>query len=76
MLEFDVDPITKIASIPDIAREKLDEKSLTKKQSFEPASFVEKLGLQKPDEKPRSFVEAMQAGKYGNIGSKGGASEL
>ena len=39
-------------------------------------SFVEKLGLQKPDEKPRSFVEAMQAGKYGNIGSKGGAHEL
>jgi hypothetical protein len=76
LLEFDVDPITKIASIPDIAREKLDEKSLTKKQSFEPASFVEKLGLQKPDETPRSFVKAMQAGKYGNIGSKGGAREL
>lgn len=39
-------------------------------------SFVERLGLQKPDEKPRSFVEAMQAGKYGNIRSKGGAHEL
>jgi hypothetical protein len=39
-------------------------------------SFVEKLELQKPDKKPRSFVEAMQAGKYGNIGSKGGAQEL
>ena len=35
-----------------------------------------KLGLQKPDEKPRSFVEAMQAEKYGKIESKGGASEL
>jgi CubicO group peptidase (beta-lactamase class C family) len=39
-------------------------------------SFVERLGLQKPDEKPRSFVEAKQAGKYGNIRSKGGAHEL
>ena len=39
-------------------------------------SFVEILGLKKPDEKPRPFVEAMQAGKYGNIGSKGGAHEL
>ncbi len=39
-------------------------------------SFVEKLELKKPDEKTRSFVEAMQAGKYGNIGSKGGAHEL
>ncbi len=27
-------------------------------------------------EKPRSFVEAATAGKYGNIGSKGGAHEL
>jgi hypothetical protein len=35
-----------------------------------------KLGLQKPDEKPRSFVEVMQAEKYGKIESKGGASEL
>ena len=38
-------------------------------------SFVEKLGLQKPVEKPRSFVEAMQAGKYGKMKSPGGAHE-
>ena len=46
------------------------------KKTAEKQSFVERLGLQKPDEKTRSFVEAMQAGKYGNIGSKGGAHEL
>jgi len=39
-------------------------------------SFVEKLGLQKSDEKPRSFVEAAQAGKYGKMKSQGGANEL
>jgi serine/threonine protein kinase len=39
-------------------------------------SFVEKLGLQKPDEKPRSFVEAAQAGKYGKMKSQGGANEI
>jgi CubicO group peptidase (beta-lactamase class C family) len=38
--------------------------------------FVERPGLQKPDEKPQSLVEAAQTGKYGNIGSKGGAHEL
>jgi hypothetical protein len=35
-----------------------------------------KLGLDDKNEKPRSFLEAAQAGKYGNIGSKGGAHEL
>lgn len=50
--------------------------SVVKDLSEEKQSFVKRLGLQKPDEKPRSFVEAMQAGKYGNIGSKGGAREL
>lgn len=39
-------------------------------------SFVERLGPQKPEEKPRSFVEAMQAGKYGKMKSPGGAREL
>ena len=38
-------------------------------------TFVEKLGLSEKG-KPRSFVEAATAGKYGNIGSKGGAHEL
>lgn len=33
-------------------------------------SFVEKLELQKPDKKPRSFVEAMQAGEYVSIGGR------
>jgi hypothetical protein len=39
-------------------------------------SWVKKLGLEDKAEKPRSFLEAAQAGKYGNIGSKGGAHEL
>ena len=38
-------------------------------------TFVEKLGLSEK-EKPRSFVEAATAGKYGNIGSKDGFHEL
>lgn len=38
-------------------------------------TFVEKLGLSEKG-KPRSFVEAATAGKYGNIGSKGGFHEL
>lgn len=37
---------------------------------------VKKLGLEDKAEKPRSFLEAARAGKYGNIGSKGGAHEL
>jgi len=41
----------------------------------EDESFVKKLGLEKTS-KPESYVERMQAGKYGNIGSKGGAHEL
>ena len=45
-------------------------------KSTDKQSFVERLGLQKSDEKPRSFVEAMQTGKYGNIRSKDGAHEL
>lgn len=32
--------------------------------------------LEEVREKPRSFLEAAQAGKYGNIGSKGGFNEL
>ncbi len=52
-----------------------EEKSAVSEPSTEKAGFVEKLGLE-TTEKPRSFVEAMRAGKYGNIGSKGGAHEL
>ena len=39
-------------------------------------SLVERLGLQKPEEKPRSFVEAVQARKHGKMNSPGGAHEL
>ena len=49
------------------AKEALEEK--------QQESFVEKLGLEKSSQ-PESFVERMQAGKYGNIGSKGGSHEL
>jgi len=55
---------------------KTNEHQEEEEKTADKQSFVERLGLQKPDEKPRSFVEAMQAGKYGNIGSKGGAREL
>jgi hypothetical protein len=39
-------------------------------------TWAKKLNLEDKAEKPRSFLEAAQAGKYGNIGSKGGAHEL
>ncbi len=46
-------------------------------KSTDKQSFFERPGLQKKsDEKPRSYVQAMQAGKYGNIRSKGDAHEL
>jgi len=38
--------------------------------------FVERLDREDKAKKPRSSVEATQAEKYGNIGSKGGAREL
>ena len=50
-------------------------KKLAQKQQSED-SWVKKLGLEDKVEKPRSFLEAASAGKYGNIGSKGGAHEL
>jgi len=49
--------------------------SVVKDLSEEKQSFVKKLGLEK-SAKTESFVDRMQAGKYGNIGSKGGAHEL
>lgn len=58
--------------IPQSIEEKLTE--LRKEKESE--SFVAKLGLEKPDEKPRSFVEAAQAGKYGKMKSSDGAHEL
>ena len=45
-------------------------------KSTDKQSFFERPGLQKPDEKPRSFLEAMQAGKYGKMKSLGGYNEL
>ena len=46
-------------------------------KSTDKQSFFERPGLQKKsDEKPRSYVQAMQAGKDGNIRSKGDAHEL
>ncbi len=39
-------------------------------------AWVKKLGLEDKSEKPRSFVEAAQAGKYGKMKSPGGAHEL
>lgn len=73
--KFEVDKATRAVSLPKSVEEQLVElKKSSEEMSKE--SFVERLGLQKPDKKPRSFVEAMQAGKYGNIGSKGGAHEL
>ena len=41
-----------------------------------PASEMQALHRQVDDEKPRSFVEAMQAGKYGKMKSPSGAHEL
>lgn len=40
------------------------------------SSWVARVEKQSGVEKPRSFAEAATAGKYGNIGSKGGAREL
>jgi hypothetical protein len=45
-----------------------------KEQQKESKSFVEELGVEKRTNE--SFVERMRAGRYGNIGSKGGANEL
>ncbi len=58
------------------AGSKLKEFYEEQKQQEKKQSFVEKLGLEKPDEKPRSFLEAAQAGKYGKMKSPGGAHEL
>jgi muramoyltetrapeptide carboxypeptidase LdcA involved in peptidoglycan recycling len=55
---------------------KTNEHQEEEEKTADKQSFVERLGLQKPDEKPRSFVEAMQAGKYGKMKSLGGAHEL
>jgi hypothetical protein len=48
---------------------------LLQTEQEEKQSFAKKLGLEK-SAKTESFVDRMQAGKYGNIGSKGGAHEL
>ena len=63
----------------EIIRSEVDKNNHDKKAEQEQKSgdsWVKKLGLEDKAEKPRSFLEAAQAGKYGNIGSKGGAHEL
>ncbi len=70
--KFDLDAETKLPIIPQSIEEKLTELRKEKKSE----SFVAKLGLEKPGEKPRSFVERMQeAGKDSEIKSSGGVSK-
>jgi hypothetical protein len=74
LTKFLVDLDTKNVAIPISIEEKLTELQKSKTESAieeKKESFVEKLGLQKPDEKPRSFPE-----KYKNSKSKGGDLEL
>jgi hypothetical protein len=54
--------------------EKISEQEENKQESG--GTWVKKLGLEDKAEKPRSFVEAAQAGKYGEMKSPGGANEL
>jgi hypothetical protein len=70
VLPFDVNNDTKIPTIPQSIADKLTELQISKAASVaeEKGSFVKKLCLPKPDEKPPSFVEAMQAGKDGSRG--------
>lgn len=70
VLPFAVNNDTKIPTIPSSIAEKLTELQISKAASVaeEKGSFVKKLGLPKPDEKPPSFNEAIQAGKDGSRG--------
>ena len=70
VLPFAVNNDTKIPTIPSSIAEKLTELQSSKAASVaeEKGSFVKKLGLPKPDEKPPSFNEAIQAGKDGSRG--------
>ncbi len=70
--KFELDAKTKLPIIPQSIEEKLTE--LQKGKNSE--SFVAKLELEKPGDKPRSFVETMQAGKYGKMKRSGGFNEL
>jgi hypothetical protein len=70
--KFELDAKTKLPIIPQSIEKKLTELQKEKKSE----SFVAKLGLKKPDEKPGSFVEAMQADEYGKMKSSGGFNEL
>ena len=85
LLKFDIDPITREASIPDIVRIAIDEKSQAKDKSAVigvpqkeieggEKSFVEKLGLEKTDQ-TKSFVERMRSDKTQGK-SLGGFNEL
>ena len=70
--KFELDEETKLPIIPQSIGEKLTE--LQKEKESE--SFVAKLGLEKPGDKPRSFVKRMQeAGKDSKIKSSGGVSK-
>jgi len=77
LLGFDVDAVTKQASIPSIIQEKLDEISHSKQYEQEnKGGFVEKLGLEKqPDQQEKSFVERMRSDSTKGT-SKGGSYEL
>ena len=70
VLPFAVNNDTKIPTIPSSIAEKLTELQISKAASVaeEKGSFVKKLCLPKPDEKPPSFNEAIQAGKDGSRG--------
>ena len=67
---------TKTTPYPALEMQELHQQVDSEEKKGNEESFVKKLGPKNSDEKTRSFVEAMQAGKYGNIGSKGGAREL
>ena len=69
----------KVGLGPDKAVSTLDSETLAKLSNI--ANSMKESGIELEEvsgkaEKPRSFLEAAQAGKYGNIGSKGGAHEL
>ena len=70
VLPFAVNNDTKIPTIPSSIAEKLTELQISKAASVaeEKGSSVKKLCLPKPDKKPPSFNEAIQAGKDGSGG--------
>ena len=57
---------TKTTPYPAVEMQELHQQVDSEEKKGNEESFVEKLGLKNPDEKPRSFVKAIQAGKDGN----------